>query len=117
MKLGHIEIFVTNPLESKSFYEKILNFKVIEIQQEQFIWLESDGKIILLRPGKQFQNDISQYSQSRIALVIYTDNLELSVKDFQNKGIEFRGTDGSEKCLTFTDPDGNWIQLVNPDDH
>ncbi len=32
-----------------------------------------------------------------------------------SKGLEFRGTDGSDECLTFTDPDGNWFQLTDPD--
>ena len=30
----------------------------------------------------------------------------------RERGLEFRGTDGSESCLTFMDPDGNWFQLA-----
>ena len=35
----------------------------------------------------------------------------------EEKGLRFRGNDGSHKCPTFTDPDGNWFQLVDPSDH
>jgi hypothetical protein len=48
---------------------------------------------------------------------MYTNDLEETVDAFKKKGLEFKGTDGSEKCLTFTDPDGHWFQLVNPEDH
>ena len=46
----------------------------------------------------------------------FTD-LEEAKKHFNSKGIEFKGTDGSPNCLTLTDDDGNWFQLVNKDDH
>lgn len=116
MKLGHVEIFVREPLSAREFYEKVLGFEVIDVQAEQFVWLKSDGTHILLRPGGNAQQAES-YSSASCGYVIYTDDLEDSVKLLESKGLKFRGSDGSVKCPTFTDPDGNWFQLVNPNDH
>ena len=42
-------------------------------------------------------------------------DLEKSRNELISRGLIFRGTDGSDECLTFTDPDGNWFQLTDPD--
>ena len=118
MKLGHIEIFVKNPLESKKFYTDLLGFEVVDVQDNKFVWLKSGDSLILLRPGDYSPDSVtSEYSKSKSGLVIYTDDLERTSGKLKSKGLEFKGTDGSDKCLTFTDPDGNWLQLVNPEDH
>lgn len=116
MYLGHIEIFVKNPLKSKEFYTEILGFIVEDIQQDKYVWLRKGEIEILLRPR---QNDlqINNYQNTNIGIVIYTDDLVREVKELTSKGLKFKGTDLSEKCLTFTDPDGNWFSLVNPKDH
>ena|SRR5258706_13183900 len=112
LKFGHIEIFVKEPLKSKDFYIDVLGFELIEVQHEKIVWLQSEGQTILLRPGKsRFIADA--YQQANIALVIYTDELDEAVKDISAKGVVFKGDDGVN-CYTFTDPDGNWIQMVNP---
>lgn len=116
MKLGHIEIFVSKPMEAKDFYEKVLGFEVIDIQDNRYVWMKSDGTHFLLRPGKPSETGIN-YSSSNSGIVLYTDDLEDSVKVLSSRGLKFRGYDGSPKCPTFTDPDGNWFQLVNPNDH
>lgn len=116
MEFGHIEIFVKEPMKSKDFYIDILGFEAEEIQHEKFVWLKKDSKIVLLRPGiNEIKADA--YQKTAIAFVFYTDDLMKTVKEFKEKGVEFKGTDGSEKCLTFTDNDGNWFQLVNPNEH
>ena len=118
MKLGHIEIFVKNPLESKKFYTDLLGFEVVDVQDNKFVWLKSGDSLILLRPGDYSPDSVtSEYSKSKSGLVIYTDDLERTSGKLKSKGLEFKGTDGSDKCLTFIDPDGNWLQLVNPEDH
>jgi catechol 2,3-dioxygenase-like lactoylglutathione lyase family enzyme len=114
LKVGHIEIFVEDPLRAKEFYEKILGFELIEIQNAKFVWMKSGDKEFLLRPGKNIKQT-GEYKDSDIGFVLYTDNLEQTKKELVSKGLELKGTDGSENCLTFTDPDGNWFQLVNPD--
>lgn len=116
MKIGHIEIFVKDPLRSKSFYNDILGFETIEIQQEKFVWLKLNEKVILLRPGN---NDlkVNEYKKTNSAMVLYTNDLDKTKQELTSRGLIFTGTDGSDRCPTFTDPDGNWFQLVNPDEH
>ncbi|MBI3257968.1 MAG: VOC family protein [Ignavibacteriae bacterium] len=115
-EVGHIELFVKDTLASKEFYSDILGFKEIETQAGVFVWMHKGKLKILLRPS-QSQFPSKDYQSTNIGFVLYTDNLENAVKELESKGLQFRGTDGSEKCLTFTDLDGNWFQLVNPDDH
>lgn len=118
MRLGHVEIFVKNPLESKKFYSDLLEFEVIDVQNDKFVWLKSGDSLILLRPSSySASSETAEYKKSKTGIVIYTDNLGKSSEKLKAKGLVFKGTDGSEKCLTFTDSDGNWFQLVNPADH
>lgn len=113
IRFGHTEIFAEDPLRSKEFYENILGFELVEVQSEKFVWLKSGNNLFLLRPGK---NDLQvrKYKNSNSGFVLYTENLEQSKNDLISRGLEFKGTDGSDSCLTFTDPDGNWFQLVDP---
>ena len=116
MNLGHIEIFVRDPLKSKEFYKDILGFTIEDIQKDKYVWLKKGHAEILLRPRKN-SLQIKNYQSTNIGLVLYTDDLKSAVNELTSKGVKFEGTDLSEKCLTFTDPDGNWFQLVNPKDH
>jgi catechol 2,3-dioxygenase-like lactoylglutathione lyase family enzyme len=43
MKIGHIELFVKDPLASKEFYESVLGFEVIAVQGSDFVWVRSAG--------------------------------------------------------------------------
>jgi catechol 2,3-dioxygenase-like lactoylglutathione lyase family enzyme len=116
MKLGHIEIFVSDPLKSKDFYVDVLGFEVVAVQQKRFVWLRRDDREVLLRPGRAAAA-ASSYAGAAITLVLYTDDLPRTKRDLEARGLVFRGTDGTDRCPTFTDPDGNWFQLVNPNDH
>jgi catechol 2,3-dioxygenase-like lactoylglutathione lyase family enzyme len=116
MNLGHIEIFVKDPLKSKEFYKDVLGFTIEDIQKDKYVWLKRGEALILLRPRKN-RLEIKDYQSTNIGLVLYTDDLDKAVKELTSKGLKFKGTDLSEKCLTFTDPDGNWFSLVNPIDH
>lgn len=116
LEVGHIELFVNDPLASGEFYRDILEFEEIETQNGQFVWMQKDNMKLLLRPTlSPLQSH--DYQSSNVGFVIYTNNLERAVRKLETKGLRFRGTDGSDKCLTFTDPDGHWFQLVNPDEH
>lgn len=116
MKLGHIEVFVKDPLKAKDFYVDVLGFEVEEIQQERFVWLRMGERGILLRPGKN-KSKTDKYQDTGLAFVLFTDDLDKTADKLKSKGLEFKGSDGSDRCLTFTDNDGNWFQLVNPDEH
>ena len=91
MKFGHIEILAQNPKQTQQFYCDVFGFEIETIQNNEFIWL------------KKGQLD--------------SDNVDESLAMLKEKGVEIKGTVDSSKCYTFTDPDGNWFQLVNPNDH
>jgi catechol 2,3-dioxygenase-like lactoylglutathione lyase family enzyme len=116
LKLGHIEVFVTDPLRSKDFYVDVLGFGLEIIQQNKIVWLHSGAYTLLLRPGNKIQRG-ADYQSAEKAFVLYTDNLDETKTILAKKGLVFKGTDGSDRCLTFTDPDGNWFQLVDPKEH
>ncbi len=116
MKFGHIEIFVPEPLKAMAFYQDILMCDVEAVQHEQFVWLQLGGQTILLRPGQPKQA-VDAYEKASSGFVLYTDNIEQTKRLLQERGLQFRGTDGSDTCLTFSDPDGNWFQLVDPSGH
>ncbi|MCC6740837.1 MAG: VOC family protein [Planctomycetia bacterium] len=112
-RVGHLEVFVPDPMRAKDFYVHILGFEVGEVQHEgKVVWLAKDDFTLLLRPGQP--DAAPRYQEAATAIVLYTDDLDAEVKSLKNRGLVFKGTDGSDRCLTFTDPDGNWFQLVNP---
>ena len=113
---GHIEVFVKDPMSAKDFYINVLGFELETVQNDKFVWLKSGTYVILLRPGKS-PAEAENYQQARAGFVLYTEDLEVTKSELLSRGLEFKGTDGSDKCLTFTDPDGNWFQLVNPKEH
>jgi catechol 2,3-dioxygenase-like lactoylglutathione lyase family enzyme len=116
LKIGHTELFVKDPLASRRFYEEVLGFEVVAVQQERFVWLKLGETEILLRPTQAPPN-APDYQHAHVGIVLYTDDLEKTAAALKTRGLEFKGTDGPDCCLTFTDPDGHWFQLVNPEDH
>lgn len=117
MKFGHIEIFVSDPLQTaKQFYQDILEFEITSAREDQLVWLKKGDLEILLRQG-QPPRAADRYEKASLGLVLYTNDLNQSIETLEGRGLEFKGTVDSEKCYTFTDPDGNWFQLVNPHDH
>jgi catechol 2,3-dioxygenase-like lactoylglutathione lyase family enzyme len=116
MRLGHIELFVRDPLVSLAFYHDVLGFDVVDVQQDTFVWLRSGDVELLLRPGTA-DGARSEYWQAPAGIVLYTNDLPSMRSHLESCGIRFQGTDGSDGCLTFTDPDNHWFQLVDPTNH
>jgi len=116
LKFGHIELFVTDPQKSKRFYQDVLGFELTVDQGGGYYWLQKDSVEILLRPGNP-PEPADRYAGAPAGIVFYTDDLETTMRELQQRGLVFRGTVDSEKCFTFADPDGNWFQLVDPNDH
>jgi catechol 2,3-dioxygenase-like lactoylglutathione lyase family enzyme len=116
MKFGHIEILVTDPPKSKHFYQEVLGFELTVDQGGGLYWLQKGPIEILLRPGNPPEN-VDRYENAPAGIVFYTDNLKTTMQELQQRGLVFRGTVDSDKCYTFTDLDGNWFQLVDPNDH
>lgn len=114
MRFGHIELFVADPLKSRDFYTKVLGFDLIKIEGGgKFVWLRLDEVELLLRRGTP-PTPTKTYQEAGAGIVLYTRNLDARAARLRDKGLEFKGIDGSDRCLTFTDLDGNWFQLANP---
>ena len=69
MRLGHIELFVRDPMASLAFYQDVLGFDVVDVQQETFVWLRSGDVVLLLRPGTS-DAGTSEYWQSPVGIVL-----------------------------------------------
>ena len=115
MKIGHFELFVSNPSKARDFYTRILGFELVTEQPGGTVWVKNGEIEFLLRPGEP-PSQGATYQNAASAFVFYTENLDEEAARLQERGLEFKGTDGSDKCLTFTDLDGNWFQLVNPNE-
>jgi catechol 2,3-dioxygenase-like lactoylglutathione lyase family enzyme len=114
LEFGHVEIFVKDPLKSKDFYIDVLGFELIEVQGDSIAWLKMGENAVLLRPGK-FNGHAGTYQTTNMAIVIYTDDVEGTLNRYKQRGLVIKGDDTG--CPVFTDPDGNWFQLVNPKEH
>ena len=116
IKFGHIELFVAKPAGSAEFYERVLGFEETIRINENLIWMQLGALEILLRQGT-VSDPAARYEESANGIVLYTENISATKAELEARGLKFRGTVDSNKCWTFTDPDGNWFQLVNPNDH
>lgn len=116
MKIGHIELFVADPQISKQFYCDALGFEIVTEQaQGRLVWLALDGREILLRPATAPRNGGAAYGDNGPALVLYTADLPATLARLRDRGHEPCGHDAG--CPLFQDPDGHWLQVVNPDAH
>ena len=113
MRIGHIELFVKDPLAAKDFYTAVLGAALVDEHADgRIVWVKLGDVEILLRQGEPGESpDI--YKLSRSGICLYTDDLETEVARLKLRGLAFEGDDG-QGCPTFRDPDGNWFQLVNP---
>jgi catechol 2,3-dioxygenase-like lactoylglutathione lyase family enzyme len=115
MKLGHIEIFVQDPSASLAFYRDVLGAEVVAVQDGgRFVWVKLGDVELLMRPG-QPQPAAASYGASRVGFVLYTEDLPARIAQLSARGVQFRGTDDPGGQPVFTDPDGHWFQLVDPD--
>jgi catechol 2,3-dioxygenase-like lactoylglutathione lyase family enzyme len=114
LSLGHIELFVSDPMASKAFYVDVLGCELVEVQGDRVVWLKLGAVELLLRPGGSSPAAAS-YQEAGSAIVLYVDDAKAALAELEARGLEVRGDDGG--CPTFTDPDGHWFQLVNPADH
>lgn len=112
MFLRHVEIFVSDPLKAKDFYQNVLGFEVETIQKEKYVWMKMGEREILLRPRKGPGNT-RPFHSSDSNMVLCSDDPVADLKRMKAAGLEVKGDDGG--CPTFTDPDGNWFQLIGPD--
>lgn len=116
MHFGHIEIFSIDPARAQAFYQDLLGFELTTVQPGGHIWLKKDQVEILIRPGQPPRSP-DRYEHSAVGFVLYTDRLDQVLAEARQRGLEVKGVVDSARCFTFTDPDGNWFQLVDPAEH
>ncbi len=104
LKLGHIEIFVRDLAVATRFYVDVLGFTHNRPEVAHVAWIQLGDQEILLRPGEPVTG-VEQYADARCGLVLYTVGLDETRSALEARGLRFSGTDGSERCLTFTDPE------------
>lgn len=113
--LDHIKLGTANLNKAIEFYREILDFEVIE-QNEEYAIIELDRILLKLSyiPDYKFPDDIKQ--------AYFTISFCLDVDDFTNAVIEleknnipiYRGPlpiKGGGEALLIKDPDGHWIEL------
>src|SRR5688500_10914717 len=101
-------------MRSLPFYRDVLGFEVVQIIRNEIAWLKHGDVEVVLRQGKGNSASPAAYAQSSHGIVLYCDDLDAALAILKSRGLEIRGTDGSPRCPTFTDPDGHWFQLVDP---
>jgi catechol 2,3-dioxygenase-like lactoylglutathione lyase family enzyme len=112
MFLRHVEIFVSDPMKSKDFYQNVLGFEVTGIQADKYIWLKLGEKEILLRP-KSGEPNTRPFNASDSNIVLCSNDPADTLQLLKSRGLQVKGHDGG--CPTFTDLDGNWFQLIGLD--
>lgn len=109
MHVGHIELFVSDVSESCDFYVTNFGCEVV-VDRGDLCWIKSGDLEILLRQKPEGDG----YGSTGAAFVFYSDNLPKSQRDLNALGVEQAGCDGHDYCPLYRDPDGNWIQVVDP---
>jgi catechol 2,3-dioxygenase-like lactoylglutathione lyase family enzyme len=108
MQVGHVEIPSSDPLRSLAFYRDVLGFALDVVQADRFVWMTSGGVTVLIRPGFESAPDDDLAGHN---LVLYSDDLASDAARLREAGVAFTER---ASCLHFRDPDGHWLQLVDP---
>jgi catechol 2,3-dioxygenase-like lactoylglutathione lyase family enzyme len=111
MRIGHLELFVSDTDRSKRFYVEMLGFDLVAEQPGGYVWLKVGEAEILLRPRIAEGRRPMLYGDSGQGIALYVDDLSLRSSELQRRGVVMMGDD--QGCPTFADPDGNWFQLVD----
>jgi len=112
MRLGHLELFVADPLRSLEFYRDVLGFEVADVQGGRFVWVRAQGLELLLRPDRRQQAEPGP-AHSGPMVVLYTEDLDGAARVLTGRGVSLRALEGDPGGFSFSDPDGHWFQLVN----
>lgn len=110
-------IVVQDIQKAKRFYVDTLGFE-LTTDAPEYNWAEVKA------PESNFTIGIGQKSSdedgmeigSNAVLTLTVDNIEESIKELSQQGVTFMGevieVPGHVKMISFTDPDGNHMQLV-----
>lgn len=107
MRIGHIELPVSDPRSSARFFADVLGFQ-IEIDDEDVSWVRLGGFELQLRRGRPHVID---HDEDAVNLVLYSEDVTSGVNRLHAAGVT---TSERANCHHFRDPDGYWWQLVDP---
>jgi catechol 2,3-dioxygenase-like lactoylglutathione lyase family enzyme len=107
-----ITFYVSNLRKAKKFYEEILGLEK-KYEFSSYVGFECGGVEIGLIPKPEGEQKASQTSPSVEFLV---DNVDKVYEELKSKGVEFIKELHDEpwggKQATFTDPDGNILEIA-----
>jgi len=113
LRFGHVELFVRDVQRARAFWEGVVGLQVTAVQHDgRVVWLRLGERELLLRPGEA-PGPGERYGRGGPALVLYSDDPAAVLRQMVGRGLVVAGDDGPG-CVTFHDPDGNWVQLVDP---
>jgi catechol 2,3-dioxygenase-like lactoylglutathione lyase family enzyme len=107
MRIGHIELPVSDPLSSARFYIDALGFESV-VDDERVSWLALDGLELQLRRGSP---QSTKEDRNAVNLVLYSHDVGTDLGRLNAAGV---ATEERANCHHFQDPDGHWWQLVDP---
>lgn len=107
MRIGHIELPVSDPLLSARFYIDALGFESV-VEDERVSWLQLEGLELQFRRGspRSVDDDVNA-----VNLVLYSDDVDRDLHRLNEAGVVIAER---ANCHHFQDPDGHWWQLVDP---
>ena len=113
MRIGHIELFVRNPAESRAFYERVLGFEVKAVQG-QLVWLKlGDSEFYCARGAIRAPHNNTEMLPPALSFTRITwMRLWQRCVPADWSYVEMMG----RNARLFTDPDGHWFQIVNSSD-
>lgn len=113
LRWGHVEVFVTDVGRARRFWVEQLGFEVEEVQHDgRIVWMRLGAAVVMLRPGTP-PGAGPRYGRSGPGIALFTDDLPATLARLAERGLVPDGDDGPG-CPTFRDPDGNWVQIVDP---
>ena len=117
--IEHFGLMARDTEKLAAWYRKTLNFKVIQHNQKTpptiFVATEK-GSLLEIMPYTDDAIVLSGKEKRALHLAISVDDLEATIHELKEKGVEFNGDikeypDGV-KLIYFKDPECNWLQLI-----
>lgn len=127
IKLGLVQINVTDMNKAKEFYRDTLGFAIrVPLTKEGApfeIVMEGAPTILVYSVEEQAKVDYS--TQTGVTLCFYTQDLDQTIKTWKKKGVEFikiswsKEESGAAECpfgrfIAFKDPFGNVHEVLQP---
>lgn len=127
VKLGLVQINVTDLKKAKEFYRDKLGLEVREPLKKEGAPFEiaTEGAATILVYQVEKQAKVDYPNQTGVTLCFYTQDLDKTIKAWKEKGVEFikitwsKDDSGTAECpfgrfIAFKDPFGNVHEVLQP---